>query len=346
MFSFAAAERALPHPRPLLLRKVLLSYYSCASWREIRASESNTGYGTSTGAQHVAVVAKAARQIRLRGRTFTAMVSFGSSMKGKLLEKCPKENQQSTAHLPGTCSSQACGNDSIPTHFAAIIIRTAMNRTERIPTLHELKLAGRVERARALFGPGGYLDPSVTTTRTRDNGLPASRAKSTPTAAVSDEPAQEVRVEKKETPKSDDHKIDKLRPKSAPEPFPSTGPANLGGKVEDSDVNHEGSSSPSGENLVVPDERPLQPAPLLPIRQRQGTNTGGGDGLLGGDPSLAAESTSLEDDRKSRSLGSKPSTRRSRRGGSTIVTLKIVGGRPGGRGFTNLEQSGKVFYDK
>lgn len=32
-----------------------------------------------------------------------------------------------------------------------------MDPLQRIPTLHELKLAARVERARALFGPGGYL---------------------------------------------------------------------------------------------------------------------------------------------------------------------------------------------
>lgn len=37
-----------------------------------------------------------------------------------------------------------------------------MDRRERIPTLHELKLAGRVERARALFGPGGYLPRTLT----------------------------------------------------------------------------------------------------------------------------------------------------------------------------------------
>lgn len=37
-----------------------------------------------------------------------------------------------------------------------------MDHRERIPTLHELKLAGRVERARALFGPGGYLPRTLT----------------------------------------------------------------------------------------------------------------------------------------------------------------------------------------
>lgn len=33
----------------------------------------------------------------------------------------------------------------------------ALNLTQRIPTPHELKLAERVERARLIFGPGGYL---------------------------------------------------------------------------------------------------------------------------------------------------------------------------------------------
>eukprot|EP00752_Nemacystus_decipiens_P002026 g1941.t1 len=44
-------------------------------------------------------------------------------------------------------------------------VMKAMSRRERIPTLRELKLAGRVERARALFGPGGYLYASASEDR-------------------------------------------------------------------------------------------------------------------------------------------------------------------------------------
>ena len=43
-----------------------------------------------------------------------------------------------------------------------------MDHRERIPTLHELKLAGRVERARALFGPGGYLPRTLTAEAARE----------------------------------------------------------------------------------------------------------------------------------------------------------------------------------
>ena len=59
-----------------------------------------------------------------------------------------------------------------------------MDRRERIPTLHELKLAGRVERARALFGPGGYLPQTLTRKAAQDtpySGTATAGAEEAPT---------------------------------------------------------------------------------------------------------------------------------------------------------------------
>lgn len=47
-----------------------------------------------------------------------------------------------------------------------------MNPVKRIPTCHELKLASRVERARILFEPGGYLPSSEVRCKPEANSPP------------------------------------------------------------------------------------------------------------------------------------------------------------------------------
>lgn len=48
----------------------------------------------------------------------------------------------------------------------------AMDPFQRIPTLHEIRLAARVKRARALFGPGGYLLAGGQSSRKADTSEP------------------------------------------------------------------------------------------------------------------------------------------------------------------------------
>lgn len=47
-----------------------------------------------------------------------------------------------------------------------------MDPLQRIPTQHEIRLAARVKRARALFGPGGYLLARETSSRKADTSEP------------------------------------------------------------------------------------------------------------------------------------------------------------------------------
>ncbi|CAM9362061.1 unnamed protein product, partial [Scytosiphon promiscuus] len=211
-----------------------------------------------------------------------------------------------------------------------------MNRTERIPTLHELKLAGRVERARALFGPGGYLDPA-STTQTKDVALHVSNIKPIRDAAVADGVAHGLRGAKEEPQQSDDDNIDKLRPDTALGTSPPAGAVDLAGNIEGQELSDEESPSP-GKNSTVLDETPPPPqsAPISPPRKRQESSTeDGGQGIC-----MATELPSVKDHREG-GFGSKPSAQKWW-GSLTTVTLKIVGGRPNGRGFTNLEQSGKA----
>lgn len=175
-----------------------------------------------------------------------------------------------------------------------------MNRSERIPTLHELKLAGRVERARALFGPGGYLCVSEAMTEPAETHGPAS----------------------------------------APAP-----PRHSGGG--DGERSREGSrqSGSGGEDTAERGKRQkednerhtLQPASSPEHGRRNPTKMN-----QGSPRPMALEETRIgvvaEED-----LG-RAGRFRAKRGAVTTVTLVIVGGRPGGRGFTNLEQSGKVRY--
>lgn len=217
-----------------------------------------------------------------------------------------------------------------------------MSRTERIPTLHELKLAGRVERAKALFGPGGYLDPP-TATRIRDARLCASNARSVHAAAVAEGVAQGQRGVTEAVGESDEGKDGNLARKSAPEASTITCAEGLEGNAVDKDGPKDGSplSLREGPTLLDDTQAP-QPPPPTQTRQPQDVSTRGGDGCDKGVPSLDAEPPSFEIQMLKSSPGPTPSAQKSLGAGLTLVTLKIVDGRPGGRGFTNLEKSGKV----
>ncbi|CAM9461013.1 unnamed protein product [Pylaiella littoralis] len=238
-----------------------------------------------------------------------------------------------------------------------------MNRRERIPTLHELRLAGRVERARALFGPGGYLDLPKTMPA-EDLGSMARNSSRTSAgagagAATAVPTASQERGREKE--KEDGRKGKRSE---------NTGAENSGSIAKKGSEAGVGSGERGKEVEAIP-PLPPQPqseraedasskeprqsaAPSADDNRDRRTSTAGAAGLYEGPPSGA------EQHRPSAKVGQNRSTlgetqhdgvrntsgRAGAAGGKdgtlTTVTLTVVGGRPGGRGFTDREQSGKT----
>lgn len=245
-----------------------------------------------------------------------------------------------------------------------------MSRRERIPTLHELKLAGRVERARALFGPGGYLDLPKTIP-TEDHDSLATNSSCSNTVAVPTVACPEDRGEKEK--ENDQGREDDKRMKFAPATSDSAaiegseagvGSGERGEKVEAPPP--PPSPLQSGGSKDVSGKEPPKSAPAPVDDDRRTSTTAGLAGLREALPKEGNEGPPLSADHHGASA--KPGSHRStfddkkhdgtgevlRRavaaggtggtGGRTLttVTLTVVGGRPEGRGFTNLEQSGKV----
>lgn len=184
--------------------------------------------------------------------------------------------------------------------------REAMNRGERIPTLHELKLAGRVERARALFGPGGYL------------GVPERMKPATPRHG----PAAAASLKHPEQGKDEGGEDDA---RSTPAAFERLQRGN-----GDGDATKEGSRTKEDSNNG---ERSLQSSSLDHARSQTK--------IYPASPRPTVEEKrpgGIDREGLRRRVGRTWGTG----GAVTTVTLTIVGGRPKGRGFTNLEQSGKV----
>lgn len=184
-----------------------------------------------------------------------------------------------------------------------------MKRSERIPKLHELRLAGRVERARALFGPGGYLSVPDEP-KSAEKGGPAATAR--PEDAVEGEGQRRGEAQATET-----------KPLTAVEGSHERGGGRDDAAATDKYPKEEGSeehsSQPSsaehGRTTTKASHRGPPPGPALEATRLDGVGE--------------------ENSRSARRL-------RAAKGGVTTVTLTIVGGRPNGLGFTNLEQSGKV----
>lgn len=251
-----------------------------------------------------------------------------------------------------------------------------MSRRERIPTLRELKLAGRVERARALFGPGGYLNPPPTTP-TMDVNLAATLAigaRRQHSGVGGGEEEEEDGTEEIGKGKRNPQ-MSNLASKTSASATGEDSEEGVGGGArarKGSAPIAEGSSTGSQDTQLP------KPAPPPP----KDTKTRGGDGDDRDESVSANEPPRNEADRGTRTAGgfrqcvptesdeghhratAKPvahglmfeetrhggtgegQRRRGEAGGGggavTTVTLTIVGGRPAGRGFTNLEQSGKV----
>lgn len=181
-----------------------------------------------------------------------------------------------------------------------------MNRRERIPTLHELKLAGRVERARALFGPGGYLSISEKKTPAKRYGPAASPAP----------PKQPVGLEGEEREDSQGRNSISTAVESSLQGSGGGDKRKEGKRPEENNEEHSLPPPSSAEHGRLPTK------------------------AFSGPPSPLLEETRLDGagDKGSRRAGRTRATG----GVVTTVTFTIVGGRPSGRGFTNLEQSGKV----
>ncbi|CAN0351806.1 unnamed protein product, partial [Ectocarpus sp. 8 AP-2014] len=254
---------------------------------------------------------------------------------------------------------------------------------ERIPTLRELQLAGRVERARALFGPGGYLYPPSTTpimdvTPAATLAIGAHRQHS---GVVGEEKEKE---KEKEEEQEGEEEIGKGKNNPQRSNVPSKSSASAA--VEDSEEGvgggaraREGSAPlAEGSSTGSLDTQLPKPAPPPPKDTKtrrgdgddrdesvsasepprnevdRGTSTAAGfrPGVLmesdGGHHRVKAKPVprGLMDEERRHGGTGEGQRRRGETGGGggavTTVTLTIVGGRPAGRGFTNLEQSGKT----
>eukprot|EP00903_Cladosiphon_okamuranus_P020324 g18647.t1 len=193
-------------------------------------------------------------------------------------------------------------------------VMKAMNKSERIPTLHDLKLAGRVERARALFGPGGYLSVSESAGTVR-KGRAASTAP----------PSKHAWQEGNGEDGGDEETHPGKNPSwTAVEGLPRDG---AGGKVAVEEASpkediRERPPAPADRGRIPPKTTMTVQGPPGPMAVKETPlDVTGGDSSRPAGRSLARERGAVA---------------------TTTVTLTIVGGRPNGRGFTKLEQSGKT----
>ncbi|CAM9350037.1 unnamed protein product [Ectocarpus fasciculatus] len=255
-----------------------------------------------------------------------------------------------------------------------------MSRTERIPTLRELKLAGRVERARALFGPGGYLYPpsttppvDVTPAATLASG---ARRKHSSVGGEEEEDEDEDEEGAGEGGKRNKNtQISTLATKSFAFAAVEDSEAGVGGGTRAEGSTSIAKEKPTG-SLDTKLRETAPPPPPKDTKTRRGDEDDRDETVSAGESSRneGNRSTSTaarfrpdvptEGDEEHHRAPAKPvpheftvgetlhggtgegqRRRGEARGGGgavTTVILTIVGGRPAGRGFTNLEQRGKT----
>lgn len=226
-----------------------------------------------------------------------------------------------------------------------------MDHKDRIPTLHELKLAARVERARALFGPGGYLPaPEI------GDVTPAAKGQTIDSEErhAEEVPAPLVRSIAAVEDLADVVGGNEMDAPSRSQEGTAGSPAgedrltlmtqrenNIGGAADD------GGSSGAASRAAGDRHR---------RRRVSGTDLGEGGSEMGEKvpsytghpvPTEPMPNVSLAKERLHNVNGTSgqvvPAAEVRGAGGAvTTVVLTIVGGRPEGRGFTNLQQMGKV----
>lgn len=251
-----------------------------------------------------------------------------------------------------------------------------MDRRERIPTLHELKLAGRVERARALFGPGGYICLDFV------SDPPDTKSPATPGDAAGDTTGRTTgrttghRRGEEEAGKEEGNEKEEGEEEEQGGEFTSSSPPNhpvevgregseerrVGGgggglgqhsKSGSSPQSTRGSMDVGGKELPPP----LSPSPTAENEGHEPTPgrrlvPGEGNSLGGNAESISAATGNDQygppapGEERHGPIGERsPRARKAGRGRGAVwtVTLKIVGGRPTYRpGFPNLEPRGNV----
>lgn len=247
---------------------------------------------------------------------------------------------------------------------------------QRIPTLHELKLAARVERARALFGPGGYL-PAVCRgeqaatedgKRTSVSGHPERHPTLAATVATVDKAADATRENrnKEEEPslstwtvfdnttsylsasesetqrqrqrqQTGDRKTSEMSATTDRQLQPRRRDTNESQR-EDNELSFSAAStaySRDSDRSATGDrgQRDCQTGKELSVRPHQQHSTP--------EPNTPPTPTRRLD--IDEGAARRAALVVAQQGGvSTTVTLTIIGGRPRGKGLTNLEQNGKV----
>lgn len=179
-----------------------------------------------------------------------------------------------------------------------------MDRRECIPTLHELNLAGRIERAKVIFGPGGYLPTARYEIGSHDPEEGFMPRKNIQVSKISRGVADQSRQQERNKRRQDVGEMQDLE-HTRSQALCDGGSSATNGQDDVCNSNESGqASSPKYQGHTKPVSKPLQ------------TKAVGG-------PSTAA----LSEERRV----------------MTTITLTIVGGRSGGQGFTNLQQKGKVW---
>lgn len=237
-----------------------------------------------------------------------------------------------------------------------------MDRRERIPTLHELKLAGRVERARALFGPGGYICLDFVSCPPDEGGAATPGVPAGYTTGRTTGHHQGKEEEENESGEDGEGKQGGKHKSSNPPRDPAevsgegSGERRVGGDSQSASSPRpaRGSMDPDGEELPTP----LPPSPSVDDGHHGPTPVGrllpGEGSPEGGHAESISVATRVDQRRETRherfgegSPRARTAGRGRGRGGVWTVTLKIVGGRPRNRpGFPipNLEPRGNVRF--
>ena len=184
------------------------------------------------------------------------------------------------------------------------LARVAMDVRERIPTIHELKLAGRVERARALFGRGGYLPQTLVgeTAQTSPN-------KGVAVAGAGHQPPTPMGRKGIERPQGSCGELSSPKAKED-EHGHGVAPAKLRGDSRKVERDAPGTNADNAKIQLKPGASPLK-----------------------------READTVSDALVPESLPPPPSNANGNV--VTVVTLTIVGGGTGSRSFANLPQGSK-----
>lgn len=249
----------------------------------------------------------------------------------------------------------------------------ALNLTQRIPTPHELKLAERVERARLIFGPGGYLPVvykaeggrrAATEQREgKDVGCPPNAQVISSGGDVGGSVAR-TREGREETARRVSSKACHGSMRSSSSQSPDGVNNLLPGKPrkavpldEDSAMVHrkidERRDDDSEKSTAVPDGNHDRPSCTENCHMEESRYSGPQPPLtrfgfdpqnLGpNDPEALNKGPSCAMANGVQRTGMTPATvLEGHMKHITVVTLKIVGGCSGGRGFTALQHAGKV----